>query len=91
MMWVYVCVCYAMGKAHLHRKVLGSHRLPSDDGSLVSCVALSYCGNFAFVATASGRVNKFDIQTGRFRAAFQIHKGPITGLSADGLNTMLMT
>lgn len=39
-----------------------------------TAVSLSSCGNFALVGSASGRVDKYNMQSGIHRGAFQRHR-----------------
>jgi hypothetical protein len=42
----------------------------------VTAVAVSQCGNFGFVATSSGRLDRYNMQSG-------IHRGQICYVSSD--------
>ena len=54
----------------------GDHvlRPPADECSQpapVSAVAVSCCGNFGFVGSASGRVDRYNMQSGLHRGSYQ--------------------
>ncbi|KAH3745246.1 U3 small nucleolar RNA-associated protein 21 [Pelomyxa schiedti] len=57
----------------------------------VTAVAISYCGNFAFVGTAAGWVGKFNIQSGLLRQTFEYHTRGITGIVCDNLSKHVIT
>eukprot|EP00741_Cyanophora_paradoxa_P021294 tig00021348_g20554.t1 len=52
-------------------KALGQHRLPTTDGTPVKCVALSTCGNFAYVGSAGGVIDRYNLQSGIHRATYK--------------------
>jgi len=45
-------------------------------GAAVRCVAVSACGNFAFVGTAGGDAHRFNLQSGAHRGAFKRPSAP---------------
>ena len=59
----------------LSSMVLGSHALlppadalrPLETPAPATAVALSKCGNFAFVGTQAGRIDKYNMQSGIYR------------------------
>lgn len=58
----------------LSKGVLGEHilQVPKDDSKAeVKSVAVSACGNFAFVGSANGAVNRFNLQSGAHRGALE--------------------
>ena len=65
--------------------------------SSVSCVCLSACGNFGFVGSSSGRIDRYNMQSGLHRGTyrcpggFSAHSGAVTGLAADGCNRYLVS
>lgn len=59
-----------------------------------TCLALTHCGNFVVVGYSSGHVDRFNIQSGIHRATYGTpfaHKGPVRGVSTDGLNQIVIT
>lgn len=40
------------------------------DGTAVSCVAISSCGNFGVVGTAGGRIDRYNMQSGLHRGTY---------------------
>ena len=71
-------------------KVLGPHTLPTRDGSAASSVDISPCGSFAYLGSAHGGLDKFNIQSGIRRASASTpgskgcgaHSGRVTGVAA---------
>ena len=63
----------------------------------VSCVCLSKCGNFGFVGSNAGRIDRYNMQSGLHRGKYCIsdtpyaHVGAVTGLAADGCNRYLVS
>lgn len=63
----------------------------------VSCVCLSKCGNFGFVGSNAGRIDRYNMQSGLHRGVYCIpentfaHDGAITGLATDGCNRYLVS
>ena len=91
----------------LQRYALGEHVLTPPSKSLtnrpapapVTSVCLSCCGNFGFVGTAAGRLDRYNMQSGIHRGTYErpegsiigdtlgtAHDGAIFGLAADGCN-----
>ncbi|KAI7823322.1 Utp21 specific WD40 associated putative domain-containing protein [Gamsiella multidivaricata] len=75
------------------RKVLGSHLMTPKDGSSTKTVAISTCGNFGFVGSASGGIDMFNMQSGIHRRSFSEdgHSKAVTGLQSDRLNKSLVS
>ena len=58
----------------ISKGALGEHILqcPKDDGKCeVKSVAISACGNFAFLGAANGAIHRFNLQSGAHRGAFE--------------------
>jgi U3 small nucleolar RNA-associated protein 21 len=61
----------------------------------VTAVALSRCGNFAFVGAADGALHRYNMQSGLHRGRFAraggvpAHAGALVGLAPDGANRHL--
>jgi U3 small nucleolar RNA-associated protein 21 len=51
-------------------KALGKHVMQTKDTSAAKAVAISSCGNFGFVGSASGSVDMFNMQSGLYRKSF---------------------
>ncbi|KAF9154050.1 hypothetical protein BG015_001992 [Linnemannia schmuckeri] len=75
------------------RKALGAHIMSPRDGSATKTVAVSSCGNFGFVGSASGGIDMFNMQSGLFRRSYEEdgHKKSVTGLQSDRLNRTLIS
>ncbi|KAF9283690.1 hypothetical protein BGZ88_010354 [Linnemannia elongata] len=75
------------------RKALGAHIMTPKDGSTTKTVAVSSCGNFGFVGSASGGIDMFNMQSGLFRRSYEEdgHKKSVTGLQSDRLNRTLIS
>lgn len=75
------------------RKALGEKVFKGTDNSGTRCVAVSACGNFGFIGSASGRVEMYNMQSGLHRKMFgePAHSLPITGIAPDALNRYLIT
>jgi U3 small nucleolar RNA-associated protein 21 len=93
----------------LQRFALGEHVLRPPPKELlagapppapVSAVCLSRCGNFGFVGSAAGRVDRYNMQSGLHRGAYSrggpggaaaAHDGAVLGMAADACNRYLVT
>lgn len=80
------------------RMKMGEHRLMHDrfrnqTNVFVECVSLSVCGNFAFVGTNTGHLDRFNIQSGIHRCQYgdPAHQGIIRGVVSDDLNQMVVS
>lgn len=68
-----------------------------EDNMPVSSVCLSRCGNFGFVGTEGGRIDRYNMQSGLHRGTyrtpegFSAHCGAVTGLAADACNRNLVS
>ena len=70
----------------------------SKDGSAIKSVWISACGNFGFVGSEKGKIDKFNMQSGLYRASFPPtakansgHKKAITSLLTDNTNSVLIS
>ena len=83
---------------------MGSHKLIhprfDKDASLTnmeaSAVAMSACGNFAFVGYSSGHIDKFNVQSGLHRGSVgkdsePAHSGYVAGVACDGLGQRVIS
>lgn len=68
---------------------IGSHSLPTSDKTFVTAVAMSSCGHFAFVGSAGGAVDMYNIQSGLYRKKFSASHGSVIGLAIDAANTFI--
>ena len=71
-------------------------KLTPADGSLPTCCAISFCGNFALVGTKAGGLSKFNLQSGLLRgsssgSSLDGGQDPITCVVCDGLNRHVIT
>lgn len=100
------CAAYVWRLQHF---TLGEHilRPPSTPSSLavaapITAVCLSRCGNFGFVASASGRLDRYNMQSGIHRGAYQrpssltsapisAHDGAIYGVTSDSCNRYVVS
>jgi len=73
------------------RKAIGKHTFKSPDSSSIKSVAVSTCGNFAFVATVHGNIAQYNMQSGIFRQQFNGHTKTITGVVTDNLSQRLFS
>ncbi|KAJ6233135.1 wd repeat-containing protein [Anaeramoeba flamelloides] len=73
--------------------IIDKKQLKSQDGSIITAVSLSKCGNFAIIGTQSGKLEKFNIQSALNRGEFgekspkSRHRKQITGIFTDILNS----
>ncbi|KAI8469981.1 MAG: WD40-repeat-containing domain protein [Monoraphidium minutum] len=77
--------------------------LGGDAPAPVSAVATSPCGNFGVVGSGSGRVDRYNMQSGGHRGAYYrpapggrgrprpAHDGAVAGVAVDGCNRLLVT
>ena len=74
------------------KKRIGSHNLASKDGSIIKSVWVSSCGNFAFLGSALGGIDKYNMQSGLFRTTFEKkHTKAITSIVSDNVNMNVIT
>ncbi len=77
------------------KKVISKHRCSTTDKSAVTSVEISACGNFGFVGSARGRVEKYNMQSGVHRGTFgdatTRHSGAVHGIAADRTNQVLIS
>lgn len=110
--WANLVSCHA-GSAlvstwHTSRRALGKLVLSSPAGEragAATAVCASRCGNYAIVGTASGRIDKFNLQSGMHRGRFggeaeagdaravdaAGHRGAVRGLAIDGSQRYLIS
>ncbi|KAI8826544.1 WD40-repeat-containing domain protein [Fimicolochytrium jonesii] len=65
------------------------------DGSLVKSVAISACGNFGFVGSALGGVDRYNLQSGLLRKTYGQsgggHTKAVIGIVTDRVNRLVIT
>jgi len=83
---------------NFEKKVAGKHSLASTDTNPtpVKCVALSSCGNFGITGSASGWLEKFNMQSGIHRGVYKdesgrAHQASIQGICVDAMNRKLIS
>ncbi|KAJ3242725.1 WD repeat-containing protein 36 [Chytriomyces hyalinus] len=78
----------------LKRGAIGNHQLPVTDKSSAKIATISPCGNFAFIGSALGGIDMYNIQSGRLRKTFSKQNGhtkSIVGLAVDSLTSILVS
>ncbi|OJJ35746.1 hypothetical protein ASPWEDRAFT_40984 [Aspergillus wentii DTO 134E9] len=88
------------------KKKAGRWVFESGDGTDVKSVAISQCGTFAFIGSAGGSIDMFNLQSGSHRQSFPArplkpydrrkteeakHTKAVTGLMVDGLNQTVIS
>ena len=78
------------------KKVISEHKCSTTDRSPAMSVEISACGNFGFVGSARGRVEKYNLQSGAHRGTFgehgsTAHTGAVHGLAADRTNQFVVS
>lgn len=84
---------------HVQRRALTKLNLAPVAGATageVTAACASPCGNFAFIGTAAGNVDKFNLQSGLHRASFGAgegggHRGAVRGLVVEASQRMLVS
>jgi len=96
--WANVLSCHADSSCaytwDTSRKALAPHVLRPKAPSKVSAVCISPCGNFGYLGSMSGALDKFNLQSGQRRATCAVaerHDGPVRGLAADALGKTLLS
>ncbi|KAG2249340.1 hypothetical protein Bca52824_088968 [Brassica carinata] len=103
--WCNVVTCHMdTAEAYVWRLqnfVLGEHILkpcPENPTPIKAC-AISACGNFAVVGTASGWIERFNLQSGISRGSYMdksetrsySHDGEVIGVACDSTNTLMIS
>ena len=76
---------------------MGEHKLlpekfKQNHSVFATSVCLTQCGSFTVIGYNTGDVERFNVQSGIHRASYGVaHKGPVTGVTVDSLNTILAT
>ena len=79
---------------------MGEHKLlpekiKHNHNVCATSVCMTQCGNFVVIGYNNGSVERFNIQSGIHRATYGeesgAHKGPVTGVTVDPLNQIVVT
>lgn len=73
------------------RRKVGKYELPTIDHGNVSSVAMTQCGNFALVGSSLGGIGVYNMQSGKIRKLYRLHKKPVTGIAVDGMNRKMVS
>jgi U3 small nucleolar RNA-associated protein 21 len=71
--------------------VISKQKLQAKDSALVKSVTISVCGNFGFLGSVLGGVDKYNMQSGLHRKHIKAHEGKVTGITCDNLNRLIVT
>ncbi|GEQ69511.1 hypothetical protein JCM33374_g3183 [Metschnikowia sp. JCM 33374] len=73
-------------------KRVGRYQLATVDGGIAKATCVSHCGNFALVGSAMGGIGVYNLQSGRLRRKYMLHKQKaVTGLAIDGMNRKMVS
>ncbi|CCD27133.1 rRNA-processing protein UTP21 NDAI_0J02410 [Naumovozyma dairenensis CBS 421] len=75
----------------MRNKRVGRWSLKLTDDGVVKSVALSQCGNFAFVGSSNGGIHVYNMQSGILRKKYKLHKKAVTGIALDGMNRKMVS
>uniref|UniRef100_A0A0D9WSJ9 WDR36/Utp21 C-terminal domain-containing protein n=1 Tax=Leersia perrieri TaxID=77586 RepID=A0A0D9WSJ9_9ORYZ len=103
--WCNVVTCHTdTPQAYVWRLqnfVIGEHILTPSSGtkSPIKACAISACGNFTFLGTEGGWIEKFNLQSGISRGSYidtslaikRAHDGEVVGLACDATNGSLIS
>lgn len=103
--WYNVVTCHMdTAEAYVWRLqnfVLGEHILNSseENPTPVKACTISACGNFAFLGTAGGWIERFNLQSGISRGSYVdtsegrscAHDGEVVGVACDSTNTLMIS
>uniref|UniRef100_A0A674BGJ9 WD repeat domain 36 n=1 Tax=Salmo trutta TaxID=8032 RepID=A0A674BGJ9_SALTR len=78
---------------------MGAHRLEpqcfnKNRALNVHAVGITSCGNFVVVGLSSGHIDVYNMQSSMHRGQYgedKAHKGPVRGVSVDGLNQLIIS
>lgn len=76
------------------RGAIGNHMLTPPGDALPKAVAISHCGHFGLVGTASGEIHLFNMQSGLLRKSTpssQAHQRPVSAILTDNSNRQFTT
>ena len=98
--WDNILSCHSHSKSanswSFDRKAIGKFSFSSPDDTAIKCVAASFCGNFGYIGTSSGRIQMYNMQSGIHRRVFRdqddrAHSKPVTDIKPDHANDKIMT
>eukprot|EP00850_Spirogloea_muscicola_P016625 SM000136S00171 [mRNA] locus=s136:118153:124283:- [translate_table: standard] len=103
--WANVVTCHAGDPRaytwQLHKFAIGEHVLQPPGGKLtpVKACCISTCGNFAILGAASGRIDRYNLQSGRHRGSYAAakwqyapaHDEAVIGLGTDCTNSRMLS
>lgn len=73
-------------------KRVGRFQLATVDGGIAKSACVSHCGNFALVGSLEGGIGVYNLQSGRLRRKYMLHKRhAVTGLAIDGMNRKMVS
>lgn len=73
-----------------NRKV-GKFQLDTIDGGICKTVAITQCGNFALIGSSKGGIGVYNLQSGKLRKLYRLHKKAVTGIAVDGMNRKMVS
>lgn len=73
------------------RKAISEKRIAAPDGSVVTSVWVSACGNFGAFGCQSGLVYAVNMQSGIVRRKYEGHTADATGLAMDAVNSKIVS
>eukprot|EP00850_Spirogloea_muscicola_P011774 SM000074S21684 [mRNA] locus=s74:433316:440174:+ [translate_table: standard] len=103
--WANVVTCHVGDPRaytwQLHKFAIGEHVLQPPGGKLtpVKACCISTCGNFAILGTAGGRIDRYNLQSGRHRGSYAAakwqyapaHDEAVIGLGTDCTNSRMLS
>ncbi|KAH3661697.1 hypothetical protein OGAPHI_006547 [Ogataea philodendri] len=72
-------------------KKVGKHTFDTIDGGIVKAVSITQCGNFALVGSSLGGIGVYNLQSGKIRKNYKLHKKTVTGVAVDGMNRKMVS
>ncbi|GMG20806.1 unnamed protein product [[Candida] boidinii] len=72
-------------------KKLGNLQLPTIDKGTVKSVAITQCGNFGLIGSSLGGIGSYNLQSGKIRKLYKLHKKSCTGIAVDGMNRKMVS
>ncbi|KAG7730522.1 hypothetical protein KL933_000317 [Ogataea haglerorum] len=72
-------------------KKVSKHVLDTIDGGIVKAVNITQCGNFALVGSSNGGIGVYNLQSGKLRKNYKLHKKAVTGVAVDGMNRKMVS
>ncbi|ODV84308.1 hypothetical protein CANARDRAFT_29191 [[Candida] arabinofermentans NRRL YB-2248] len=72
-------------------KKLGKYQLSTIDNGIVKSVSITQCGNFALIGSSLGGIGVYNLQSGKLRKNYKLHKKTVTGIAVDGMNRKMVS